>query len=100
MEATRPRKDTNYFIRIQPAQGCSGLPTYPLSDPNAPYYPYNLGIITYEGNPVSSPQTSAWPITGECSDEPYDRLEPIVRWKVGPPANERMWKPFALVGDV
>ena len=45
------------------------------------------GIIRY-GESEAEPDTKKWPVNLDCNDEPYDRMEPIVRWAIGKPAND------------
>ena len=74
-------EDGNFWIRtwrgncfrFNPAQGDPG---YELA-----------GILRY-GSSESLPTTTEWPVDLTCSDEPYDKLVPMVPWQVGKAAND------------
>ena len=82
IEATRPLPDINYWIRMTVAQGCSGFPPKPDD---------KIGILRYDENNSNEPKTTSNKFDPVCADEPYDKLIPFFPWKIGKPANERMW---------
>lgn len=57
------------------------------------------GILRYNAKNHETPTTVNGSYTLKCSDEPYDKLKPILPWTVGKPSNERMtehssWPPY------
>lgn len=54
------------------------------------------GILRYNANNHATPTTVNGSYSLKCSDEPYDKLKPILPWTVGKPSNERMTRPFSL----
>lgn len=80
-----------YWIRTIPAQGCSGF-----RDGNVP--DERQGIIFYGDDKKLLPTTQRNPgIDLTCSDEPYEKLVPIVPWTIGKASNARKKKvPFAF----
>jgi hypothetical protein len=74
----QPVEDGNYWIRTVLADDC-GIITQ--DNPTT-------GIIRYNPGSTADPESTRWPFPTDCSDEPYDKLVPIVRWEVGHhPAN-------------
>jgi len=74
----QPVEDGNYWIRTVLADQC-GIITQ--KNPKT-------GIIRYNPKSTANPNSAGWKFPTACSDEPYDKLKPIVRWEVGHhPAN-------------
>lgn len=73
-----------FWIRIYPANGCSGFnPAFGQPDERQ-------GIIYYGNNPQPLPTTLVNNYTGynlACRDEPYEKLVPVVPWTIGKPSN-------------
>ena len=86
VEATRPLADSDYWIRMTVANGCSGY----NGTVNTPKE--EIGILRYNSS-ESDPTTKKNEFLNSCADEPYDKLVPILPWKVGKPSNERMMIP-------
>ena len=88
VEATRPLADSNYWIRMTVANNCSGY-NPKISPPKE-----EIGILRYEDNKhefcEDEPTTNASIFKNSCADEPYDKLVPILPWKIGKPSNEGM----------
>lgn len=92
VEATRPLPDSNYWMRMTPADGCSGFDTdYVQSDPKA-----EMGILRYDSRDTSDPTTSPQIYGLKCRDEKYENLKPIVPWVVGRPSNEQQHNTFQV----
>ena len=82
VEATRPLTDSDYWIRMRVANGCSGFARGYIPEER-------LGVLRYNDSSDSDPITTENSYGMDCADELYDRLVPILPWKVGKPANER-----------
>jgi hypothetical protein len=65
----------NYWIRTVPAKGCSDF-QIPWSKDNA-----TTGIVRYGFND-ETPKSKPGKFPTDCSDEPYDKLKPILKWTV------------------
>ena len=85
VEATRPLSDSDYWIRMTVADRCSGFNK--TQEPKE-----EIGILRYNSG-ESDPTTKTNKFLNSCADEPYDKLVPILPWKVGKPSNERMMIP-------
>lgn len=73
----------NFWIRTIPANGCNTFAT--------DRFPANTtGILRYDANNQATPTTVNGSYSLACSDEPYDKLKPILPWTIGKPSNERM----------
>ena len=83
VEAKRPLSDSDYWIRMAVANSCSGYATGKAPDDK-------IGILRYDESSVLEPNTTNNTFVNSCADEPYDKLVPILPWKVGKPSNERM----------
>jgi hypothetical protein len=70
--------DENYWIRTIPARKCSKFYCGPDEQ---------MGIIRYNESNTKNPVTEPFLFGAICSDEPYDKLVPKVKWKVEPPSN-------------
>ena len=81
--ANRPLADSDYWIRMIVAYRCSGY------DPDASPPKEEIGILRYRPS-EREPTTKGNKFPNSCADEPYDKLEPMLPWKVGKPSNERM----------
>lgn len=82
VEATRPLTDSDYWIRMRVANGCSGFPKGYIPEER-------LGVLHYNDTSNSNPVTTANSYGKACADEPYAQLVPILPWTIGKPANER-----------
>jgi hypothetical protein len=78
IDDNRPLQDQNYWIRTVPAVGCT---TFSSPQDN------RTGILRYDGADIVDPTTSMAQFSTACSDEPYDKLVPVVPWQVGLPVN-------------
>ena len=79
----RSKEKHAYWIRTTVAARCSGFARG--VDPDD-----RTGILHYEGVSKSViPDTRRGTFNLTCSDEPYDKLKPVVPWKVGRPSNEQ-----------
>ena len=76
--------DGNYWMRTIPAEGCKAFERQPEN---------KTGIIRYDQVSIADPMTQRAPFSLNCSDEPYERLQPVLPWQVGAPSNEE-GKPF------
>ena len=72
--------DGNYWIRTWIPPNCgmkSGTEGYEKA-----------GILRYDSSSTTAPTSEPWAgYPGECADEKYENLVPILPWKVAPPAN-------------
>lgn len=83
LDDTRPKLAQNFWIRTVPADRCGSF----VSPPDE-----RTGIVFYSDSDHSIlPNTTRAKFPTACSDEPYDKLVPIVPWTVGKPANERKY---------
>ncbi|KJK84432.1 Laccase [Metarhizium anisopliae BRIP 53293] len=74
-------KNGNYWIRTEIAN-CFGRKVPACSDYS------EVAILRYNKSSTVDPSTKKWPdIPLRCSDEPYDKLVPIVPWTVKAPSN-------------
>ena len=73
----------NFWIRTVPATGCS---TFNTTRPPA----NTTGILRYNADNHATPTTVNGSYSLACSDEPYDKLKPILPWTIGKSSNERM----------
>ena len=71
--------DGNYWIHIYEAD-C--VHDFTRGDPGYD----KVGILSYSGS-RTYPNTTAWNVSTECSDEDFNNLVPILPWSVGPPKN-------------
>ncbi|KKY23553.1 putative multicopper oxidase [Phaeomoniella chlamydospora] len=77
----RPASEQNYWIRTIPATGCFNFGNQVVDN--------RTGILFYaDSNHKTLPTTTQAAFSINCADEPYDKLVPIVPWKVGPPSNQ------------
>ncbi|KAH0555713.1 hypothetical protein GP486_006341 [Trichoglossum hirsutum] len=77
-EEPQPVHDGNYWIRTVLAKGCGKIEQSNQT----------TGIIRYDPKSTANPSSTSWKFPQDCSDEPYDKLVPVVRWDVGHrPAN-------------
>ena len=89
----RPKERQAYWIRTVVADGCSGFARSSTPDSRT-------GIWHYEGADKSSlPNTSQGTFAVACSDEPYEKLVPVVPWTVGRPSNEQEPSTFQVGVD-
>ncbi|KAK5659545.1 hypothetical protein OQA88_747 [Cercophora sp. LCS_1] len=74
--------DGNFWIRTTIPEDCTGF-----DPPNNPAYE-QTGIVRYDPLSTTSPTSTRWlDLDITCTDEPYDKLIPVVEWTVGNPAN-------------
>ena len=86
----RSKEKHAYWIRTTVAARCSGFARG--VDPDD-----RTGILHYEGVSKSViPDTRRGTFNLTCSDEPYDKLKPVVPWKVGRPSNEQETSTFQV----
>jgi len=75
----KPSKDVpggNYWIRTTVAKGCSSFErTRALPDERT-------GILRYNLDSPFDPLSKKHEFSTDCSDEPYEKLEPILKWMV------------------
>ena len=69
----------DYWIRSIPADGCARFENSSVDS--------RVGIVRYNAKSKARPTSSVAKFPTACSDEPYDLLQPILPWTVGPPAN-------------
>ncbi|MCJ1267361.1 hypothetical protein MMC22_007246 [Lobaria immixta] len=82
-----------FWIRTIPATGCSGFPLGGAPDERQ-------GIIFYGKDKKLLPTTQRNPgLNLNCSDEPYEKLVPIIPWTVGKPSNAHDSTPLGKFGD-
>lgn len=77
---TKNTPKNNFWIRTAVAKGCNGFGG-PIEEKN--------GILNYEGSAIQPPDTTRGKFDETCSDEPYNKLIPVVPWTIGDPVNER-----------
>ena len=82
VEATHPLPVDNYWIRMSIADGCSGFNRSRTLEEK-------MGILRYNDTDTEPPATDAHKYGKNCADEPYEKLKPMLPWKIGPPSNER-----------
>lgn len=72
-----------FWIRISPADGCSGFnPDFGAPEPRQ-------GIVYYGDSPQPLPTTQRVNYSLACRDEPYEKLVPIIPWTIGKASNPR-----------
>ncbi|KAI9892924.1 MAG: hypothetical protein M1814_001083 [Vezdaea aestivalis] len=74
-----PSPAGNYWIRTVPAEGCSDFDGTP---------DVRTGVIRYDARSTEDPPEAPNTFPLECSDEPYDKLKPVLKWKVDPPTEK------------
>jgi FtsP/CotA-like multicopper oxidase with cupredoxin domain len=67
----------NYRIRVIPADSCQGFETGNNPDERQ-------GILRYNASNTGVPTSFRRDFSNACSDEMYDRLEPVLPWNVPP----------------
>ncbi|KAF2872605.1 multicopper oxidase-domain-containing protein [Massariosphaeria phaeospora] len=78
-----PSEDGNYWIRTWKAD-CFGFNNTKHDNPGYE----KAGILRYNTESKALPSTRQWKdVPLNCSDEPYDKLKPIIPWTVGEAAN-------------
>lgn len=68
----------SYWIRTIPAEGCNPRGLDGTEE--------KTGIVRY-GDDTSEPPNLRGSYDATCRDEPYDKLVPVLPWKVGKPSN-------------
>jgi len=81
---------SSYWIRTTVAQGCSSFATT-RAVPDE-----RTGILRYDANSPFEPISKKHIFPTKCSDEPYEKLKPVLRWTVEPP--EKGKQSFKLCG--
>jgi hypothetical protein len=71
-----PTADGNYWIRTVPAEGCGAF-AQPYDVTNS-----TTGIVRYNESSAAPPTSNHLAFPLKCSDEPYGKLEPILKWDV------------------
>ncbi|KAL8791999.1 MAG: hypothetical protein Q9195_005417 [Heterodermia aff. obscurata] len=69
------------------AKGCSGFGSPPEE---------KIGILRYNSTCELEPTTEINKFGNSCADEPYEKLVPILPWKVGKPSNEQGYNTFQV----
>lgn len=73
-------QDNAFWMRTIPASGCSNYPVGAAPDERQ-------GILYYKKGSTGYPHTNRGGFNINCTDEPYQKLVPIVPWQVPQPAN-------------
>jgi FtsP/CotA-like multicopper oxidase with cupredoxin domain len=71
-----PTADGNYWIRTIPATTCGSF-KFPYTVQNA-----TTGIVRYDFTSTTLPTSRNLTFPIDCSDEPYEKLSPILEWTV------------------
>ena len=59
---------------------------------------YNMtGILRYTDS-QKTPNSVGWPINSTCTDEDWNKLDPVVPWEVGPSVNGEYGESLTVVG--
>ncbi|KAL8775827.1 MAG: hypothetical protein Q9194_003603, partial [Teloschistes cf. exilis] len=69
---------TAFWMRTIPASGCSNFPRGSTPDERQ-------GILYYKNGTTEYPETDRGGFNITCSDEPYDKLVPVLPWQVPSP---------------
>ncbi|KAF2002221.1 multicopper oxidase [Amniculicola lignicola CBS 123094] len=69
-------KGDNYWIRTVPARGCGSF-NFPYTRDNA-----TTGIVRYTQSTANPQSVANSPMPIDCSDEPYEKLRPILEWHI------------------
>ncbi|KAL8637645.1 MAG: hypothetical protein Q9228_005105 [Teloschistes exilis] len=69
---------TAFWMRTIPASGCSNFPRGSTPDERQ-------GILYYKNGTTEYPETGRGGFNITCSDEPYDKLVPVLPWQVPSP---------------
>lgn len=83
----------NYWMRTHPMTGCNGfnasLPCTGIFNDTCEVFNVTTGIIRYDNAASSSsntavdlPTSEPWPYNRDCSDEPTEKLHPVVPWVI------------------
>ncbi|KAL8704103.1 MAG: hypothetical protein Q9201_002737 [Fulgogasparrea decipioides] len=75
-----PNLSEAFWMRTIPATGCHSFQRGGIPDERQ-------GIVYYKSGSTSYPFTAREKFSIDCNDEPYDKLQPVVPWKVPIPAN-------------
>ncbi|KAI4200170.1 MAG: hypothetical protein LQ350_004131 [Teloschistes chrysophthalmus] len=67
-----------FWMRTIPASGCSNFPIGGIPDERQ-------GILYYKNGSTEYPETNRGGFSTACTDEPYDKLVPVVPWQVPQP---------------
>ncbi|KAL8662030.1 MAG: hypothetical protein Q9202_005084 [Teloschistes flavicans] len=73
-------QENAFWMRTIPASGCSNFPVGAAPDERQ-------GILYYKKGSTGYPETNRGKFNINCTDEPYQKLVPIVPWQVPKPAN-------------
>ena len=79
-ENGKPEEPREYWMRTIPATGCSSFELGGTPDERQ-------GIVYYKEHSHVFPTTPRKDISLACRDEPYEKLVPILPWKVGKTKN-------------
>ena len=78
----------NYWIRTIPATFCANFPLG--DDPDE-----RQGIVRYDSNSKEIPTSYRYNVNINCTDEPYEKLKPVVKWAAPrTPANQQFEQGF------
>lgn len=76
----------DYWMRTHPATGCNGFNTSlscgGIFSGTCEVFNVTTGIIRYDATSTSTPTSEPWPYNRDCSDEPYNKLKPVVPWYI------------------
>ncbi|KAL8731715.1 MAG: hypothetical protein Q9181_004204 [Wetmoreana brouardii] len=76
-----PNLSEAFWMRTIPAIGCQNFQRGGIPDERQ-------GIVYYKRGSTSYPLTEREKFSIDCSDEPYEKLQPVLPWKVPVPANK------------
>ncbi|KAF2263560.1 Cupredoxin [Lojkania enalia] len=87
-----PSSNGKYWIRTEYTGGtCNGgqVRGAPLGDADPARDNQRVGIISYmDATGTDNPTSTRTQVEPDCLDEPFDKLEPIVKWSVSAPQND------------
>lgn len=73
-------KDQNFWVRANPADGCSNFKDDSMLSTE-------VGIVRYDEKSTALPTSKSTTFSLKCSDETYTSLKPIIEWQVGRAVN-------------
>ncbi|KAK4158983.1 multicopper oxidase-domain-containing protein [Cladorrhinum sp. PSN259] len=80
--------DGNFWIRTTIPEECTGFDP-PSGQHDVAYE--QTGIVRYDPLSTAFPNSNRWSdLDTTCTDEPYDKLHPIVEWNVEKPTSEEL----------
>jgi hypothetical protein len=92
-------EDGNYWIRTWQAD-CFGIKQPNSSDPTIKISEgyEKTGILRYDNTSTAEPSTKNWVVPLRCSDEPYEKLKPVIPWTVPYPPSKFLEK-FSVIAN-